>query len=250
MTKKTKIALSTFLLCFAFLFIGERKSLSANSIFLQYNPTKTTLYTGETTPLKVTGTKSKVLWTTSDKKIATVNQKGIVKARKPGKVSISAFVDNLSFFCDFQVIKKPKAVKKTKLEKEILKKLKKVKKDFPQGMKWGNEKEYYCEAINTLGFGCAGLAFQISDILFGKKAPVYYVTDLTHIEKEIRIGDILRVADDTHSVVVVNRDKEGVTLVEGNFTFNDQKDMIQWGERYTYKDLKETVVYYQTRHPR
>ena len=54
------------------------------------NKKKLELYVGDTFRLKVTGTLNKVKWSSSDKRIATVSQKGLVKAKKKGKVKITA----------------------------------------------------------------------------------------------------------------------------------------------------------------
>ena len=55
-------------------------------------PTKKTLKKGKTCKLKVTlpkGTASKLTFTSSNKKIATVSSKGVVKAKKKGKAVIT-----------------------------------------------------------------------------------------------------------------------------------------------------------------
>lgn len=51
---------------------------------------KKTLYTGFGATLKVTGGTGKITWSSSNKKIATVNSKGYVSAKKSGTVYISA----------------------------------------------------------------------------------------------------------------------------------------------------------------
>lgn len=59
------------------------------------NKTKKTLKKGKTFTLKATvkpanATNKKLKWTTSNKKVATVTQKGVVKAKKAGKATITA----------------------------------------------------------------------------------------------------------------------------------------------------------------
>lgn len=54
--------------------------------------TKLSLYELKSKTLKVTGTKQKIKWSSSNAKIATVTQKGVVSAKKVGKVTISATV--------------------------------------------------------------------------------------------------------------------------------------------------------------
>lgn len=60
--------------------------------------TKATVYVGNQTTLKVKGTSKKIVWTTSDKKIATV-KKGVVTAKKKGKAVITAKVAGKKYKC-------------------------------------------------------------------------------------------------------------------------------------------------------
>lgn len=73
---------------------------------VKINRTKTTIYTGETTTLKVSGTKKKVRWTTTNKKVATVSCKGKVTGKKAGTATITAKVSGKSYKCKVTV-KKP-----------------------------------------------------------------------------------------------------------------------------------------------
>ena len=57
------------------------------------NKTKVTLQVKKTATLKVSGTKSKVKWSSSNKSIAIVSSSGKVTAKKPGEATISAKVD-------------------------------------------------------------------------------------------------------------------------------------------------------------
>lgn len=63
---------------------------------IKLNKTKVTLNKGKTYTLKVTGTKKKVTWSSSNKKVATVNSKGKVTAKKKGTVTIIAKADGLT----------------------------------------------------------------------------------------------------------------------------------------------------------
>lgn len=58
---------------------------------------------GESVQLEVTGTKKKVKWSSSDKKIATVSNKGVVKGRKTGKVTIKAKIGKNTLKCNLTV---------------------------------------------------------------------------------------------------------------------------------------------------
>lgn len=245
----------TFCFIVSFLLFGKERTRAAEQkVSLKYNEKKTTLLVGEKYRLKVKGTKVKVVWKTSDKSIATVSQKGIVKGKKEGKVKITAIIKNKSsaieLNVDFIIKKQPEILKKTEKEKEVIEKIKEFRITYPEGMKWGNSKEYYCGAVETIGYGCVALAFEMSDALFGKEVPLLRYDDFSDIKEKIRIGDIVRMEDDTHSAVVIDRDGEGVTFVEGNFTLDDKKDIVHWDEKMTYEELKKNGNYYLSRHSR
>lgn len=65
--------------------------------------TKLTLVKGQKYTLKVTGTASKAKWYTSNKSVATVNSKGLVTAKKAGKVKIAANVKGKKYYCSVTV---------------------------------------------------------------------------------------------------------------------------------------------------
>jgi hypothetical protein len=61
------------------------------------NKTKITIDSGDTYQLKLSGTSAKVKWTSSDKKVATVSSKGIVKGVSEGKATITATANKKSY---------------------------------------------------------------------------------------------------------------------------------------------------------
>ena len=64
---------------------------------LKLNKTKANVNVGSTVQLKVENTSSKISWKSSNKKIATVNSKGLVKGVKQGKATITATVGKKKF---------------------------------------------------------------------------------------------------------------------------------------------------------
>lgn len=66
-----------------------------------------TLEEGRTKKLKVNGTSSKVKWSSSKRSVATVNHKGVVKAKKAGKAIIMAECEGKILECKVTVEKKP-----------------------------------------------------------------------------------------------------------------------------------------------
>ncbi len=65
--------------------------------------TKKTVTAGTSFALKLNGTKRTVKWYTGNKKVATVNQKGVVKTLKAGTVKITAKVGGKAYVCTVTV---------------------------------------------------------------------------------------------------------------------------------------------------
>ena len=82
---------------------------------IRLNKTSITMYTGQTSTLKVSGTSKKVTWSTSNKKVATVSSKGVVSAKSSGSATITAKVSNKNLKCKVTV-KKATATKKASLK--------------------------------------------------------------------------------------------------------------------------------------
>ncbi|MDE6568273.1 MAG: Ig-like domain-containing protein, partial [Lachnospiraceae bacterium] len=64
------------------------------------------LKVGKTVKLKLKNNKKKVKWSSANKKIATVNKKGLVKAKKKGKTRIIAKVKKKKYICKVTVLAK------------------------------------------------------------------------------------------------------------------------------------------------
>lgn len=91
------------------------------------NYKKVTLVQGKKKKLKVKGTKRRVKWYSTKKSVATVNKKGVVKAKKKGKATIVAKVGKKKYHCKVTVkrktSKKKTNGKKVKLNKSVKKQL-------------------------------------------------------------------------------------------------------------------------------
>ncbi len=61
---------------------------------------------GKTATLKVNGTKKKAVWSSSNKKIATVTQKGVVSGKKAGTAKITAKIGKKKYTCAVTVTPK------------------------------------------------------------------------------------------------------------------------------------------------
>lgn len=113
-----------------------------------------------------------------------------------------------------------------------------LKEKYPDGMSWTNANSYYSEGLKSTGSGCAGFAYICSDAVFGK-APAAE----THSSfDKIRVGDILRINNDTHSVVVLRKMSDGVIVTEGNYN-----GMIRWDRQISKAELEKGGLKVTTR---
>lgn len=125
-------------------------------------------------------------------------------------------------------------------DKNILEILDQVKADYPDGMTWTNDNEYFSEALYFKGLGCEGFALICSDAIFGK-LPV----NNTHSNfDEIRIGDMIRIDNDTHTVVVIGIDVNEITVAEGNINSS-----ILWGRKISKQELEDGSFVVRSRYP-
>lgn len=129
-------------------------------------------------------------------------------------------------------------------EKEVYNKIIALKSKYPNGTPWSNDKCYNWKGgYITTGCGCAGFAFTLSDAAFGSRK----ATKHTDISK-IRVGDVLRVNGNTHSVIVLSVDSSGVTVAEGNMTIVGVfENGVYWGRKISSSELKTSVDYILTR---
>ena len=82
------------------------------------NKKKATIYNGQKLQLKVSGTTEAVRWSSSNAKVATVNQKGLVKAKKVGKATITAQVGAKKLNC-LVTVKTPLTASAKKLTLDV-----------------------------------------------------------------------------------------------------------------------------------
>ena len=216
-----------------------------------------TLTVGESSRLRVS-TDKKITWKSSKKTVAAVSKKGVVKAKKAGSCKITAKAGKKSYTCKVKVIKKgiegssghtaATAVRKTfsvptaqmdAREKSICQKMLAQRASFPEGMTWTNSNYYaWHGGIYAGGYGCAGFAFCLSDVAFGD-APAMKHRDLSRI----RVGDLLRVDNDSHMVIVLAVTSSELIVAEGNYG-----GTIHWGRTIGAAELRSIVDYVITRY--
>jgi len=110
---------------------------------------------------------------------------------------------------------------------------------YPDGTPWTNATTYTWKGSPILGAGCAAFAFELSDAAFGN-LPARKHKDIS----QIKTGDILRVNNDTHSVIVTKVNENGVIIAEGNMN-----SAVYWGRKYSWSDLERDLTYIWTRYP-
>lgn len=123
----------------------------------------------------------------------------------------------------------------------VYNKLISMKKDYPEGMTWANDNRYAWKGgIYSAGYGCAGFAFLMSDSIFGNFRARKH-TDISRV----KVGDILRLDYDAHSVIVLKKEGSIVTVAEGNYNSS-----IHWGRKIDLSGSSCGFTYVLTRYPK
>ncbi len=115
-----------------------------------------------------------------------------------------------------------------------------LKSKYPEGTTWTNSNSYAWKGgIYSVGYGCAGFAFMLSDAAFGdlparREAPSF---------DTIRVGDIIRVQGNYHSVIVLEKHSNYVVIAEGNYNSS-----VHWGRTLSASEVNN-AEYILTRYP-
>lgn len=118
-----------------------------------------------------------------------------------------------------------------------------LKPQFPEGMPYTNDDYYQWNGgIFRGGYGCAGFCFYLSDAVFGY-APAYIVREFTY--EQIRVGDILRINNNTHSVTIMEKYDDRVVLAEANYG-----GTVHWGRTFTRSEVMLKGTYLMSRYPK
>ncbi|MCR0203504.1 Ig-like domain-containing protein [[Clostridium] innocuum] len=106
------------------------------------NKKSLTMYKKKTYTLKINNNVKKVTWSTSNKKIATVNSKGKVTAKKAGKVTITGKIGKKKYTCKITVKNPYLKVSKSKITVKRGKSIKLSASTAPKGtIKWSSSKK-------------------------------------------------------------------------------------------------------------
>lgn len=126
---------------------------------------------------------------------------------------------------------------------------------YKEGAVWTNyepysdSKGYYnwkggpLDGKNIVAAGCVAFAFTLSDEAFGSLPARMYATNQFSFE-DIKVGDILRVNTDTHTVIVLEVSAAGVVLAEGNYN-----GKVHWGRTMSKDEVMRDTSHYITRYP-
>lgn len=120
---------------------------------------------------------------------------------------------------------------------EAYNKLMQIKAELPDGTSWDDNRFYV--SGNRYGYGCAAFIFMVQDRLYGSGAKPRTVNELNM--SELRVGDHLRIQNNTHSVIVLINNGNTVSVAEGNYNH-----CIHWGRVITEEELKKDFVYRET----
>ncbi len=272
---KFVVRLLAFLLAVIILMGCSYNSDAASKVSL--NKKKITIHVGSSYKLKLNGSKA-VSWKSSKKNVATINSKGKVTAKKKGSAVITCTAKNgKKYKCkvvvknhiyDVKVISE--ATKKSKgssiftckecgetftrttiydpSEEQVRNDILAMKKKYPEGYKWTTDDyavwgpDIYYDNMQCTGYGCVGFAFIVSDAAFGKNKSKKISGDNWY--KKIRVGDIVRINNDSHSVIVLEKKKNSIVVVEGAYNYS-----VHWGREIPMSEVKQTGTYLITRYP-
>ena len=194
----------------------------------------------------------KVTWTSSKKTVATVSKSGKVTAKNAGSTKITATAGKKKYTCTVKVTKKTSAGaaggKTTSMalntsgmngtDAAIFNRMYAKRAAYREGMRWTNNNYYAWKGgIFSGGYGCSGFAFILSDAAFGS-APARRHYDFNNV----RTGDILRINNNSHSVMVMKVVGNSFLVAEGNYNSS-----IHWGRVLTRAQVRNGGTYVMTR---
>ncbi len=131
--------------------------------------------------------------------------------------------------------------------------------EYKEGTTWtdyepySDAKYYYWKGGNLDGHrisavGCVAFAFILSDAAFDSlPARMYAAGEFSY--EDIKVGDILRVHNDTHTVIVLEVNDAGVVVAEGNISTGDHKGKVHWGRGISREEVTANTSHYITRYP-
>lgn len=177
-----------------------------------------------------------VHWVSEDPRIATIDENGVVTAVSAGSTRIktkekkweplSQTANGSSTTTSYKVIDIGSCTVHVKpTEAEAYKIINGLRKKYKQGMRWTSANVYasvYPYTTNDgqsgnemhVGEGCIGYALMVSDHVFNNSPiAIEHLVDVS----QIKVGDILMFKGGWHYVMVLTKNKKGITVTEGSW---------------------------------
>lgn len=229
--KKMKFAAALFI---ALALIFNLSAAYAMASEVNLNKTKATVFIGKSIALELEGAQA-AAWSSDDKEIAEVDESGKVTTKSVGKTTISCTAsDGNSYNCAVTVTN-------TYTSKQAYNALIALKSIYPEGMKWNNDNYYKSnDSKQSAGRGCHAFALTLSDEIFGSQP---FTKKHKNFDK-IKAGDIVRLNNDTHTVIVLKVKKNSIIVAEGNYG-----GKVHWNRQISLAKVKKTGTYVLTRYP-
>lgn len=101
---------------------------------------------------------------------------------------------------------------------------------------------------NILATGCVAFSFILSDTAFGNLPARMYAPGEFEFS-DIKVGDILRMNTDSHTVIVLEVSDAGVVVAEGNISINGSGGIVHWGRIISKEEVLRDTSHYITRYP-
>lgn len=114
-----------------------------------------------------------------------------------------------------------------------------LREGYPEGSTWNLGTYYSSDALQFRGVGCAAFAAMCTDKVWGDNPGTRYEDFAS-----IRVGDILRVKNNSHSVVVLEVLPDSVIVTEGNY-----QGIVHWDRELSRSYLENGNFFGTTRYP-
>ena len=134
----------------------------------------------------------------------------------------------------------------------VYQKLIAMRKELPEGQRWTNENQYVLTYHDTVdgrpitytfaGYGCVAFALKVSSAAFGN-LPLRTIQRGSFRYEDLRVGDMPRIYNNSHTVVLLEIHSDHVVIAEGNYN-----EAIHWGRTLTKAEVME-ADYVWTRYP-
>lgn len=128
---------------------------------------------------------------------------------------------------------------------DIILSMLKYQADYPEGTEYGDDDIYRWKGGKytfDYGVACAGFAFMLSDAAFGD-LPARICYPVSYNSSNVQPGDIIRLDNDSHYVIVLEVYENYIVAAEGNYN-----GTVHWGRSFTFDELNVRANYILTRY--